>query len=115
MSTGEESQKRVGIIFCISLVYNLLVSKDPNLDKQSTKEIMSWVFSIINSTFAEQKITLYDRVAALSEFIETPMVICDPSVLEILKTVVSSLLANSNRENFPEDFLEKIKKLNIIV
>jgi hypothetical protein len=115
LNTQEESQKRVGIIFFISMVYNHLVMKDTQLEKQSTKEIMGWVFSIINPTFTEQKISLYDRVAALSEFIDTPMVKFDPSVHSIISSVVNNLLANSNRENFPEDFLEKIKKMNLII
>jgi hypothetical protein len=113
LETKEESLKRVGIIFYISYIASIFVSRDLKCELEITKNIINWIYAIFDPKFNSQQISIYDRIAALSCFIDTHIIKFDQYAYTLIKQIINSISKNS-LSVFPDDFLEKLKKLNFL-
>ena len=113
LKSKEGNLKRVGIIFYISYIMSYSISKDYKCEDENTKNLINWVYAIFDPKFNAQMISAYDKIAALSGFIDSHVILIDKNVFAIVKGVIEKIIQENGIEIFPEDFVEKMKKLSL--
>ena len=85
------------------------------LEQQEFSRLYAWLYSIYNTQPQfESSIGFYERLCALSWIVESPIVTMSEKVVETIKQVINNIVKGENESLCPTDFLDKLRKLNIL-
>ena len=121
-NSKKDSLKRALSIYYSSLLFYLCLkngiknhTNENLLEQQEFSRLYAWLYSIYNTQPQfESSIGFYERLCALSWIVESPIVTMSEKVLDTIKQVVNNKVKGENESLCPTDFLDKLRKLNIL-
>ena len=85
------------------------------LEQQEFSRLYAWLYSIYNTQPQfESSIGFYERLCALSWIVDSPIVTMSEKVIDTIKQVIINKVKGENESLCPTDFLDKLRKLNIL-
>jgi hypothetical protein len=113
-NSRENSLKRVAIIFYISYILSKFVVKDSNFQNEKTKFLTNWIVSIFDpNDNIENRITVYEKLAALSGFIECCKI--DVQMIMNVQRVIALITETYSESIIPKDLLENFIRLGLYI
>ena len=121
-NSKKDSLKRALSIYYSSLLFYLCLkngiknhTNENLLEQQEFSRLYAWLYSIYNTQPQfESSIGFYERLCALSWIVESPIVTMSEKVVDTIKQVVNNKVKGENESLCPTDFLDKLRKLNIL-
>ena len=121
-NSKKDSLKRALSIYYSSLLFYLCLkngiknhTNENILEQQEFSRLYAWLYSIYNTQPQfESSIGFYERLCALSWIVESPIVTMSEKVVETIKQVINNKVKGENESLCPTDFLDKLRKLNIL-
>jgi hypothetical protein len=105
-----DQQKRVTIVFFISYILSLYIDIEM-LSNEKSLRLMNWVVSVFDPKFDAEKISVYEKIVALSGFLECCKL--DYQISQNVKRVLSDIISKYGDDIIPFDMMEYIKKINL--
>jgi len=121
-NSKKDSLKRALSIYYSSLLFYLCLknciknhTNENILEQQEFSRLYAWLYSIYNTQPQfESSIGFYERLCALSWIVESPIVTMSEKVVDTIKQVINNKVKGENESLCPTDFLDKLRKLNIL-
>ena len=121
-NSKKDSLKRALSIYYSSLLFYLCLkngiknhTNENLLEQQEFSRLYAWLYSIYNTQPQfESSIGFYERLCALSWIVESPIVTMSEKVVDTIKQVINNKVKGENESLCPTDFLDKLRKLNIL-
>ena len=121
-NSKKDSLKRALSIYYSSLLFYLCLkngiknhTNENLLEQQEFSRLYAWLYSIYNTQPQfESSFGFYERLCALSWIVESPIVTMSEKVVDTIKQVINNKVKGENESLCPTDFLDKLRKLNIL-